>query len=791
MLRIRQVAVIGAGTMGSQLAALFSGLGLSVRLFDIVPSGASDRLQLPRQALARLRAMKPAPAYLPDDLQAIVPANLEDHLHHLAEADWVVEAVVERLDVKRAVWGGLAAHVRPDAVLSTNTSGLSIAAIAQALPPDRRRRFLGTHFFNPPRYLALLEVVPGPETDPALVRAMVEFGRNILGKGVVVCRDTPYFIANRLGLYGIMATFRAMEELGLDFAAVDAVTGPAMGRPRSATFRTLDLVGLDVLADSLRNLAAALPAEAEHFRVPGVVEQLVQRGWLGEKAGRGFYCREGDQILVLDPATFTYRPRAAVSFASLEAARSREQPGERLRVLLEADDPAGRLAWRVLRDGWRYAAERLEEVAGGRVDAVDQALRWGFGWELGAFEAWDAAGVPETVARMERDGVAVPAAVHELLASGRRGWYERRDGASWFFSPGRGPLPVEEDPRTLTFAARKQAGGLVRSWPGASLVDLGDGVLGVELHSPKDAIGADILVALQAAAEQAPRGWRAVVVGTDRPNFGVGANLVLLLTAAQEGDWEAIDRMVRDFQHTLQALKFLDVPAVAAVTGLTLGGAAEIALHAARIVASAETYMGLVEAGAGLVPAGGGCKEMLLRALALLPQEAEERRGARSMAPPADPMPWIARVFETIATARVSGSAHEARRLGFLGPCDPIVPSRLQLLWAARQEALHLAEAGWKPPRPARVAVAGEDGYAALQLAAYTMQQAGRATEHDVRIAQELARILTGGPVPAGTQVPESYLLDLEREAFGRLCRTPQTQARMLHLLQRGKPLRN
>ena len=791
LLRIRNVAVIGAGTMGSQLAALLSGLGLRVRLYDIVPPGATDRCQLPRQALARLRTMKPAPAFLPDDVDAIAPANLEDDLPHLAEADWVLEAVVEKLEVKQTVWSRVAQYARPGALLSTNTSGLSIAAIGSSLPPQHRRRFLGTHFFNPPRYLPLLEVVPGPETDPELVQAMVEFGRNVLGKGVVVCRDTPYFIANRLGLYGIMATFRAMEELGLDFAAVDAITGPPMGRPRSATFRTLDLVGIDVLADSLHNLAAALPREAEHFRVPPVVEQLLQRGWLGEKTGRGFYAREGDQILVLDAATFTYRPRQAVAFPVLEAARSREEPGERLRLLLQADDPAGQLAWRVLRDSWLYAADRLEEVAGGRVDAIDQALRWGFGWELGPFQAWDAMGVRETVARMEKEGVSLPPAVQEFLASGRSRWYEEQGGVTRFFSPRLGLTAVEEDPRSITFAARKRAGGLVRSWPGASLVDLGHGVLGVELHSPKDAIATDIVLALQAAAEEASRGWRAVVVGTDRPNFGVGANLALLLAAAQEGDWDQIDGMVRAFQQTLQTLKYLDVPVVAAVCGLTLGGAAELALHAARIVAAAESYMGLVEVGVGLVPAGGGCKEMLLRSLARLPQETEERRGGRALVPPVDPMPLIARVFETIATARVSGSAAEARRMGFLGPCDRIVPGRQQLLWAARQEALHLAEAGWRPPRPARVPAAGEDGYAALELAAYHMRQSGRATEHDVRVARELARVLTGGPVPSGTEVSEAYLLDLEREAFGRLCRTPETQARMLHVLQHGKPLRN
>lgn len=774
--------------MGSQIAALLAGLGMRVRLYDIVPPGAQDRNQLARQALQRLLGQKPAPAYTPQVLASIEPANLEDDLPRLAEADWVIEAVAEDLAVKRQVWERVAGYVRRDAILSTNTSGLSIGAIGEALPADLRPRFLGTHFFNPPRYLRLLEVVPGPETDSALVAEVAEFARYRFGKGVVVCRDTPYFIANRIGVYGFLATFRAMESLGLDVAAVDAVTGPALGRPNSATFRTLDVVGLDVFAAVVRNLAQALPDEAASFQVPPVVEELVRKGHLGEKAGAGFYRREGDRILVLDLRTGEYGPRRDVSFPSLEAARRVRDVRERIRVLVSSDDLAGRLAWEAIKAVWLYAAERLEEIAGGRIDAVDRAMCWGFGWEIGPFAAWDAAGVPETAERIARDGQRLPATVEELLASGRRSWYEEDEGGRVaFWSPRQGLTPVESDPRALTFAARKRAGGLIRSWPGASLVDLGEGVLGVELHAPKGAIGPDALSALSAAAEEAPKSWQAVVIGTDENNFGVGANLAILLGVIQEGAWDEVDSIVRRFQQVLLALKYLPVPVVAAVRGLALGGSLELALAAARVVAAPEAYMGLVEVSAGLVPAGGGCKEMILRALAA----ARAGQGSSPMLPAADPLPFVARVFEAIATARTSSSALEARQLGFLTPCDRIVPNPDYLLWAAREEAIHLAAAGWSPPLPPRVAVLGSDGRAALALAAYHQLQSGRATEYDVRVATELAGVLAGGDVPAGTEVGEAYLLDLEREAFLRLCREAKTQARIVHLLQHGKPLRN
>ncbi|BDG58943.1 3-hydroxyacyl-CoA dehydrogenase/enoyl-CoA hydratase family protein [Caldinitratiruptor microaerophilus] len=783
---IRRAAVLGAGLMGSQIAALLASCGLEVLLLDIVPDSLTPeeqrrgltlsdprvRSRLATQAVERLRRMKPPPLFTAEAADRITPGNLEDDLPRLREADWVLEAVVEDLGVKQDLWRRVAPHVQPGTVLSSNTSGLSIAAQAEALPAELRPHFLGTHFFNPPRYLKLLEVIPTPDTDPEVVSFVRSFATRVLGKGVVIARDTPNFIANRIGTYGLAVTLRAMARFGLGVDEVDAITGPAMGRPKSATFRTLDLVGLDVFAHVARNTRARVadPAERDALELPPYIEEMLRRGWTGDKAGQGFFKKvkgaSGEsEILALDLQTLEYRPRKKVRFASLDQARNVADPGARLRALVSAGDPAGRFAWEVLRDVLAFCAARLDEIAGGDVAAVDRAMRWGFGWELGPFEAWEALGVRETVVRMEAEGVQVP------------DWVREKDR---FYPPG----PRADGP--LSFTVQKaDPTRVVKAWPGATLVDLGDEVLGLELHGPKQAIGQDYVAAVRFAAGEVLRNWRGLVISAEAPNFSVGANLVLILMAAQDEDWDEIDQAVREFQSANMTLRYLPRPVVVAPYGMTLGGGAEIAFHADRVVAAAELYMGLVEVGVGLIPAGGGTKEMAVRMTRQVPRVQSQLPG------PVDAQPFVNRAFEAIATARVSGSAAEAAQLGYLRATDRIVMNRDLLLAEAKAEVLALDRAGYVPPAPERIPVLGPDGRAVLELGIYTLRNAGQATEHDAKVARKIAHVLTGGDLPAGTLVDEQYLLDLEREAFLSLCGEPLSQARMAHLLQTGRPLRN
>lgn len=774
MRTIRRAAVLGAGTMGAQIAAHLANAGIPVFLLDMVPTDVQpgeSRSKLAEGALERLRRMQPAPLMHPGGIRLIQPGNLEDHLGWLADADWVIEAVVERLEVKQALWARVGAVARPGALLSSNTSGLSCAAQAAALPPEHRPCFLGTHFFNPPRYLKLLEVIPTPETDPAVTAFVKEFSERTLGKGVVIARDTPNFIANRIGTYGTMAILRAMAELGLGVDAVDAITGPAMGRPRSATFRTLDMVGLDTFCHVARHARAAAtdPEEREMLTLPAWLEEMERRGWIGDKAGQGFFKKvrgeDGEsRILSLNLQTLEYAPRVSAAFPSLEQVRHIPDPGQRIRALVQAPDPAGQLAWKSLSRVLLFCAARVEEIAGGDVNAIDRAIRWGFNWEIGPFEAWNAIGVPESLARMAAEGLPVPAWVRgvERFPVDRRG----------------------EQPLSFTVQKAEQT-RILRSAPGATLVDLGEEVLGLEFHGPKQAIGPDYVAMARVAAEEVRRNWRGLVISAGAPNFCVGANLMLVLMEAQDGNWDEIDRMVREFQSVNLLLRYLERPVVVAPYGITVGGGAEVAMHAARTVAAAETYMGLVEAGMGLIPAGGGCKEMAVRAAGMLPP------GESQLPNKPELISFVGRAFEAIATAKVSGSAAEARDLGYLRPGDAIVMNGDHLLHRARQAVLELDQAGYRAPQPGQVPVAGPDGRAVLELAAYTLRNAGHATEHDQYVARKLAYVLTGGQLPAGTVVPEQYLLDLEREAFLHLCGHPRTQARMLHFLQKGKPLRN
>ncbi len=758
-------AVLGAGTMGAQIALHLANAGVPVTLLDVSREAAVA-------GLARARALKPDPQFLPDTWTRVRTGSFDDDLARLADADWVLEAVVERIDVKRALLEKVAAVCRADAVLTTNTSGIPVSAIAEGWPIERRRRWLGTHFFNPPRYLPLLELVPTADTDPAVVDRMATFGDRVLGKGVVVAKDTPNFIGNHLGLHGVAAILRAVESGRYTIDDVDAMTGPAIGRPGSATFRTMDIAGLDVLAHVMKNLEDRLTDEADRawFRQPALVTRLLERGALGEKTGRGFYERRRDAqgasaVFTLDPATLEYQPQRKPTFPSIAAAAAIDDTGARIRTLFLGQDRVGQFLRETLAPTLIYAARVAPDIAHS-IDDIDRVMRWGFGWELGPFETLDAIGLREVVAAAVAAGVAdVPPLIAEALAADRNRLREA-------------PMPARPGLLILTEAARRSQ--VVKKNAGASLVDLGDGVLAVQFHSKMNAIGGDTLAMIHAGITEAATNHRALVVGNEAPNFSAGANLMLVLLEAQEGNWDELDLMVRAFQRATMALRISPVPVVVAPAGLALGGGCEMALHADRVHAAGDTFMGLVEVGVGLIPAGGGTKEMLARAM------------ARLASPTADPLPAVQQAFETVALAKVSASGPDAARLGYLSALDTFSMNRERLIADAKAQALARVAEGYRAPlpRPA-IPVGGESLAAALKLGVHLAWRAGRATDHDVVVGRALAQIFAGGSLPHATTVTEQHLLDLEREAFLRLLGEPKTLARIQHTLTTGKPLRN
>jgi 3-hydroxyacyl-CoA dehydrogenase len=779
---IRKAVVLGAGTMGAQVAAHLVAAGIDVVLLDIVPPAlkdGDDRSGLARRAVAGLGKLKPSPLHLPEHAARIKPGNFEDDWKELQDVDWVLEAVIENLEVKRQLLSKVAAAVPAHALVTTNTSGLGIAAMGGHLPVDFRRRFFGTHFFNPPRYLKLLETIPGPETDLERMGAMEEFLDRVVGKGVVRCKDTPNFIGNRIGLYGLGITMRAMVDLDMTIEEVDALTGPLTGRPRSATFRTADIAGVDVLARAARTVYEGAPGDPERevFRLPSFVERLVERGSLGAKTGSGFYKKEDAEILSLDWKTLEYREQAKPRFASVEAARAVEDVGERINQILKGKDKAAAFLGRVLTSTCLYAASLVPEIADDVV-SVDHAMEWGYGWGMGPFRLIDVLGAARLAEQARVEGRTVPPLVETLLRSGRESFYAAKDGRPTVFGPA-GVEPVPERPGVVEIAAVKQAGGLRKKNAGASFVDLGDGCALVEFHSKMNALGADAISLMAAAVKDARAHFDALVVGNQGENFSAGANLMLVLLAAQEEEWDELDLIVRQFQGANMALKYADVPVVAAPFGLTLGGGCEVALHGHRVRASAETYMGLVEVGVGLVPAGGGTKEMALR--------AHDRCTGVS---DADPFPFLRRAFETIAFAKVSMSGREALRM-FLTPADSLSPNPDRLIHDAKDVALAAARAGHRAGRPrADVPVLGGPALATFKTGIHNALRAKHISEHDALIGTKVATILCGGDRAPGT-ASEQHFLDLEREAFLSLLGTRKTRERIQHMLKTGKPLRN
>ena len=750
MKSVGKAAVLGAGVMGAQIAAHLANAGVPTLLYDLSAEAA-------REGLQRARALKPDP-FFTKDTHALITIGSFDDLTALRACDWIVEAIVERLDAKRSLLERVERHAAPAAVLSSNTSGIPLADIAAERGDSFRARWLGTHFFNPPRYLPLLEVIPTEQTGHGVVEAIATFADRRLGKGVVLAKDTPGFIANRIGVYGAMRVFEAMTAGRYTVDEVDAITGPAIGRPKSATFRTLDLAGLDILAHVANGLAARLPgAEGHAFAVPPLLEELVRRGWTGAKSGRGFYRKdERGEIQALDAETFTYRPSVRPRFASLDAARAIQDAGERLRTLFLGSDRVGEFLRATLAPTLLYAA-RIAPVVAQSPGDVDRAMRWGYGWELGPLESLRAIGVEHVLKALpaaERDAEAVMAGV--LPAAARE---------------------PEQCGLQLLKRARAQ-NRVVRRNPGASLLDLGDGVLCVEFHSKMNAIGGDTIQMLELGLQEAAANFAALVVGNDAQHFSAGANLMLLLLEAQEANWDEVDLMVRAFQRATMALKHAPVPVVVATAGMTLGGGCEIALHAHRVQAAAETYIGLVETGVGLIPAGGGTKEMLARAMDDVPAAS-------------DALPFVQRAFETIAFAKVSSSAPDARLLGYLRDVDGMTMNRERLIADAKALALSRA-ANYVPQTPrAAIRVGGAGLLATLKLGVHLAWRSGRISDHDALIARKLAWILAGGNAPAASTLTEEQLLDLEREAFLSLCGERRTQERIAHTLKTGKPLRN
>ncbi len=756
--------------MGAQIALHFANAGVPVLLLDLTSEVAA-------KGLARARALKPDPAFLPDTAQLVSTGGFDEDLARVADADWIIEAVVEQLEVKRALLARVDDARRAGSIVSSNTSGIPISALAEGRSDDFRQHWVGTHFFNPPRYLHLLEVIPTAETRPAVVEAVGHFADHRLGKGVVVAKDSPGFIGNHVALYGMARMLAVVASGAYTIEEVDAITGPALGRPKSATFRTLDIAGLDIVGHVVRDLHARLldaPAQ-QAFVLPDFVERMLATGMTGEKAGQGFYKRivsagGESEILTLDPASLDYRAKQPLRLPALAMAESITSVAERIKALFGGKDRAGEFLRNTLAPTLVYAA-RVAPAVAYSPDDVDRAMRWGFGWDLGPFEIVDAIGIPAVIE-------AARAAAPELLVEGVPPLLQAA------LDQGRTAVRGHEVPPAgpglqILRSAKERSAPLKRN-AGASLIDLGDGVLCVEFHSKMNAIGGDTIQMLHIGVQDAAKNHAALVVGNDGPHFSAGANLMLLLLEAQEENWEEIDLMVRAFQQATMAIRYADVPVVVATGGLVLGGGCEIALHADRVQATAETYMGLVEVGVGLIPAGGGTKEMTARAAeSLLP-------GSSNRLPP------IQRAFETIAFAKTSTSGPDAARLGYLRDVDGVTMNRERLLADAKARALQRVAEGYQRPSPrTAIPVGGDTVLAPLLLGVHLAHRAGRISDHDARIGTALATIMAGGALPNATTLSEQHLLDLEREAFLSLVGERKTQERIQHTLKTGKPLRN
>ncbi|WP_404454121.1 3-hydroxyacyl-CoA dehydrogenase NAD-binding domain-containing protein [Oceanobacillus kapialis] len=795
---IKRAAVLGSGVMGSGIAAHLANCGIHTMMLDIVPKELTKeeeakgltledktvRNRIASQSKKALLKQKPAPHTTKKNLELIEVGNLEDDMERLAEVDWIVEVVVENLAVKKKVFSQIDKVRKQNSIVSSNTSGISVERMAEDCSDSFKQHFLGTHFFNPPRYLKLLEIIPTKHTDPAILTYMKKFSEDVLGKGVVEAKDTPNFIANRIGTYGLLITVRKMLEGDYSIGEVDSVTGPMIGRPKSATFRTLDVVGLDTFFHVAKNVYDQVEGEErEVFDVPDFMKKMLDKGWLGAKSGQGFFLKkkgqDGSEILELNTETLEYEERRKLKSPAMEMAKQEKGTRRKLKALVNAEgDRAGDLVWSVIKPVLLYSAKLCGEIADD-VLSIDQAMKWGFGWELGPFETWDAIGVEVAVNRMKQEGEDIPEWVENMLAQGVSSFYKQENGSFYFYYQG-DYKQQEFNKKEIHLKSLKEKNGVIKKNTGASLIDLGDGVAGLEFHSQGNAIGLDIIQMMNFALEETERNYEGLVIGNQGKNFCVGANLAMMLMEAQDDNFMELDIVVRQFQSMAMRIKYASKPVVAAPFNMVLGGGAEVSLPAAAMQASPETYIGLVEFGVGLIPGGGGTKELYLKQLRNLPQGVKF-----------DLTKVANDVFEKVAMATVSKSAAEARENGFLDRKDAISANADHLLHDAKEKVLVLARAGYQAPLPEKIPVVGDAGYGAMLLGAQNLQRSGYASKHDLKIAEKLAYVLSGGRIKEGTLVDEQAILDLEREAFLSLIGEPLTQQRMQHMLVKGKPLRN
>ncbi|HPU01296.1 MAG: 3-hydroxyacyl-CoA dehydrogenase/enoyl-CoA hydratase family protein [Firmicutes bacterium] len=797
---IKKAAVLGAGVMGATIAAHLANVGIPVYLLDIVPRELTPEeekkgltLESPevRNRLATLGKegllkQKLNPLYRKSNVELIIPGNMEDHMDWLKECDWIIEVVIENMDIKKNLFKRVEAHWTPGTIVSSNTSGLSINEMVSECSAEFRKYFLGTHFFNPPRYMKLLELIPCSETLPEVMSYMQRFCERVLGKGVVFAKDTPNFIANRIGTYAMVQTMKLMQQEKMTIEQVDAITGPPMGHPKSASFRTMDMVGLDTFCHVVRTSIEKSPdpVEKEEMQIPAFLERMVEQKLLGDKTGQGFYKKVrgegGKEIFAIDYETLEYRPREKAKFDILKKAKDAGLR-EGFKLLVNSDDQAGRFAWNLTKKLLLYTARRIPEIADDIVN-IDRAMSWGFNWELGPFASWDAIGLRESVERMKKEGEEIPAFVEEMLNNGCESFYkEDENGTLYYYDiPTKSYKPVPISPEVISLPALKKQNRLVKGNDDGSLIDLGDGVCCLEMHSPQQAISPLFTQFIFEAIEEAEKNFAGMIIANQAKNFCVGANVALLLMAAQSGDWDMIEKSVKEFQDAMLAIKYSRIPVVAAPFQMTLGGGMEIILHCDRIHAAAETYMGQVEMGVGLLPGGGGNKELLYRYLERIPEGMK-----------VDLLPYVQKAFEAIAMATVSTSARHAQELGFMRPTDKVSVNQDHLIHDAKQTVLTMIKEGYEPPRPKEIPALGEYGFAAFKAGVQNMRWGNYISDHDMKIALEIAYVLCGGNIRPMTMVSEQYLLDLEREAFLRLLGEEKTQERIMSLLTTGRPVRN
>ena len=793
--KIDKVAILGSGVMGSQIAAHLANAGINSYLLDIAPNELTDdekakglTLESPQvknrfvnKGLDFAKTVKPAAFFDPNFSERITVGNFTDNLNWVADADWIIEVVVEKLEPKKDLLSKVDKLRKQGSIVSSNTSGIPIKEIAEGLSDDFKKHFLGTHFFNPPRYLKLLEIIPTKNTSPEVIKFISEFGDKILGKGIVNCKDTPNFIANRIGIFGIMNSLKLMMEQGLNIVEVDKLMGPATGKPKSALFRTSDVVGLDTMSHVSKNIYESIPndEQREVFLMPEFVNKMIENKWLGQKAKQGFYKKVGKDIMYLDYQTMEYKESPKVKYPSVEAAKQIENLPKRISSIAYASDPGAKFVWESTIATLIYSANRIPEISDDIV-SIDNAMKWGFGWDIGPFEIWDALGVEKSVAKMKEEGKQVPKLVDDMLASGKKSFYEKREGNLYYYDVNSKDYKAVNQPKGITIlSSLKEQNKVIKKNSGASLIDLGDGIACLEFHSKMNSIGGDTIDMLHKSLKEVEENYEGLVIGNQGQNFSVGANLMMVLMSAMEGEWDDLDLMIRGFQRATMAVKYSKKPVVVAPFGMTLGGGCEFSIAGARTVTYAETYMGLVEVGVGVIPAGGGTKELTIRAL-------------DKLAPDADPLTVLKPVFETIGMGKVSTSAVEARKLGFLRDADPIVMNKDRLIEDAKQTVLGLAKAGYQAPKPRTdIQAFGRSVLSTFKLGLYTMKEGGFISEHDLLIGTKVCNVLAGGDLITPRKVTEQYLLDLEREAFLSLCGTRKTQERIQNMLKTGKPLRN